>query len=191
MRRQLVILFAVLIIETIIIGGAFLFVSKREAEANVHRQELQQTLTEVTQQIRESEDSTKTMTLFDSRVRAATDLLDSHVYWSSLFDYIQSRTKPSVLFLNFSGDYASGVVTLDAMGQTYRDVAEQIVILREDPMVDEVITSSASANIDEVGNILGVSFGMVLKLNQDVWNEAGAGGNGDVVVNGSGNGNGQ
>lgn len=169
LRRKLVIMFAVLIVETVVIGGLFLFVAKKDADATVARQEMEAELIRVTQQIKESEADTKAMTLFDSRVRATTEILDGHVYWTSLFDYIRSKTKPSVLFTNFSGDQIGGVVTLDAMGPTYRDVAEQIVILRGDPMVEEVVSSSASASINEVGDVLGVTFGLVLKLKPDVW----------------------
>jgi len=174
LRRQLVVFFVVLIVETLIIGGAFLFVTKKEADATAIRQGLEQELAGVTRQIQESEAGTKVMTLFDARVRVATDLLDNHAYWTSLFDYIRSKTKPSVIFMNFSGDRSSGMVTLDAMGASYRDVAEQIVILREDPMVKEVISSSASATVSETGEVLGVSFGLVLKLKPDVWKLAAA-----------------
>ncbi len=169
LRKRLVILFAVLIVETIVIGGVFLYVSRLEADKTAVRQELEASLAQVTDQIRQSEAETEEMTAFDARVRAATDLLDSHVYWTSLFDYLRSTTKPSVIFLNFAGDYNGAVVTLDAIAPTYRAVAEQIVILREDPMVDDVISSSASASINELGEVLGVSFGLVLKLNPVVW----------------------
>ena len=107
--------------------------------------------------------------LFDSRVRVATELLDSHTYWTSLFEYLRGTTKPSVTYLNFSGDHASGMITIDAMGSSYRDVAEQIVILRENPMIEKVVSSSASASIDSVGNVLGISFGLVLKVKPEVW----------------------
>lgn len=174
-RRRLVMMLAVLIAETVIIGGAFLYVSGKEAKAVARRQELEATLAQVTQQIKESEGGTKAMTLFDSRVRIATELLDEHIYWTGFFDYLRGITKPSVFFLNFSGEHVNGIVTLDAMGPTYRDVAEQIVILREEPMIEEVITSSASATISETGEVAGVSFGLVLKIKPDVWAPSSAG----------------
>jgi Tfp pilus assembly protein PilN len=169
LRRRLVILFAVLIFETIVVGGGFLFLANREATAMEEKQVLERRVAEITAKIRESEGDTQQMTLFDSRVRAVTQVLDEHIYWTSLFDYIRSVTKPSVNFTNFAGDSASGVVTLDAMASTYRDVAEQIVILRDQPMINEVITSSASSVISEMGEVQGVSFGLILKLDTEIW----------------------
>ena len=62
----------------------------------------------------------------------------------------------------------------------------------EDPMVEEVITSSASATIDEVGNIIGVSFGLMVKLDPEVWTLAGMEAVNETVENGTElNGNGQ
>jgi hypothetical protein len=109
------------------------------------------------------------MTTFNTQVAAANAVLDGHLYWTSMFAYLESRTRPGVMYTNFAGDSASGILTLDAVGRSYRDVAEQIVAFREDPLIREVTARSASASIDATGSLTGVAFSVVLKIAPEAW----------------------
>lgn len=168
--RRLLILALVLVIETIAVGAGYFFVSRAIDARVAKRDELDGQIAQLTRDFaKQEETAAKEEAAYNGQVIAAKEALDNHVFWTRFFTFLESKTRPTVRYLNFSGDSDSGVVTLDAVGRTYRDVAEQIVALKEEPMIADVRTAAASAKVDEKGEINGVAFTMVLKLKPEAW----------------------
>lgn len=167
--KRLLALALVLVIETAVILGAYFFVNKTVASKSTNRDELVAKVEALGKSIAKEEASAKDVVAYQAQVAAAGEALDKHVSWTSFFAFIEKKTIPSVKYLNFSGDADSGTVTVDAVGLTYRDVAEQIVQFREEPNVIDVRTSSASARVSDTGEVTGVSFTLVLRLKPEVW----------------------
>lgn len=170
--RGLLVLAFVLVIETVIIGTAYFFTS-RAVDARVARQAALQTqIDELDKAVVAQEAAAKEAASYNGQVNAATEALDKHLYWTKFFALLEAKTRPTVKYLNFSGDADTGTVTLDAIGRTYRDVAEQIVALREDKAIADVRTTSAAAQITDTGEITGVSFTMVVRFKMEAWMRA-------------------
>lgn len=173
--RRLLILALVLVVETALILGAYFMVNQTASSRTDKRDELLAKVDALSKSIAKQEAAAKDVVAYQQQVAAAGETLDKHIYWSSFYAFIEKKTIPSVKYLNFSGDADSGTVTLDAIGLTYRDVAEQIVQFREEANVIDVRTSSASARVSDTGEVTGVSFTLVLKLKPEVWKKVAAG----------------
>jgi hypothetical protein len=169
LRRWLLILFAALLLETVAFGGGYLYLANLEANRLEEKNSVEQNLNEVVADIRAAEDEAEEAATFDSRAVVADELLTEHLFWTRFFKYLGTQTKKNVSYLNFAGDYDSRTVSMDAVARTYRDVAEQIVVLRENPVIEEVITASATAQVNEKGALDGVAFSLVMTLQPEVW----------------------
>ncbi|HTM68433.1 MAG TPA: hypothetical protein VL426_03980 [Candidatus Binatia bacterium] len=169
MGRGLMILGLVLVVETII-AGALYFMTARATDARIaKRDELQTKVDDLDKQVAAQETLAKEAAAYNGQVAAAKEALDKHLFWSRFFAALESKTHPTIKYLNFSGDSDSGIVTLDALGKSYLDVAQQIVAFKEYPLVSDVRTTSAAAKISEKGEVTGVSFTLVLKFKPEVW----------------------
>lgn len=172
MGRGLMILALVLIVESVLIGAAHLF-TVRAIDARLEKQAaLQAQIDALDKAVVAQEEAAKEAASYNGQVNAAKEALDKHLYWTKFFSLLEGKTRPTVKYLNFSGDAETGTVTLDAVGRTYRDVAEQIVALREEKSIADVRTTSAAAQITDTGEITGVSFTMVIRFKMEAWTRA-------------------
>lgn len=169
MGRRILLAVLVLVLETVILGTAYFFVIRTEGTRAEERMRLEEELKKVQADVAEAEKDAKDVVAFTSQTKAVSGLLDSHIYWTTFFRYLEDVTRPTVRYLNFIGDVQKGVVTVDAMGDSYRDVAEQIVLMREQPLIEEVRTTQAAAAVNGAGEVSGVSFSMILKLAPELW----------------------
>ena len=169
LRRWLIVLMAALLIETVAIGGGYLYMMNLEATTEERRTALEQNINDIASKIDAAEERANETARFSVRAKAAAEILEGHLYWTKLFQHLGSRTKPGVSYLNFSGDVDTHAVAMDALGTNYREVAEQIVALREDEVVESVVTTSASALTDAHGEMAGVSFSLLVTLKPEMW----------------------
>jgi hypothetical protein len=167
--KRLLALGLVLVVETVLILGAHFFINKAVADKTGNRDELLAKVEELSARVAKEEAAAKDVVAYQTQISAANESLDGHISWTSFFSFLEKRTSSSVKYLNFSGDADGGTVTLDAVGTSYRDVAEQIVRFREDPLIADVRTSSASARVSDTGEVIGVSFTLVIRVKPEVW----------------------
>ncbi len=167
--RGLIILFVTLLVETAIVGGSYLTVSRSVDGVVAERAKLAADIQRLDKETAGIETAAAPAVAYAYQVRAAGDILDKHVYWSPFFAFLEKSTLPSVKYLNFAGDATTGTVTVDCIAGTYHDVAEQIVSLRESPMILDVRSNSAAAKLNDKGELTGIAFGLVLKLKPDAW----------------------
>lgn len=169
MGRGLMILALAIVVETVIIGAAYFFTARATDSRLAKRTELQSQVDQLDQEVAKQEKLAEEAAAYNGQVAAAKEALDKHVFWSRFFAALESKTHPTVKYLNFSGDADTGIVTLDAIGKSYLDVAEQIVAFKEYPLVQDVRTTSAAAKVSETGVVTGVSFTLVLKFKPEAW----------------------
>ncbi len=167
--RGLLALAVVLVAETIAIGVAYFFFSQMIASRVARHDALQGTITQLEQQIAAQGKETERAAAFNGEVAAAQEALNAHLSWTAFFSFLQAHTMMTVTYVNFAADSDSGTVTLDAVAKSYRDAAEQIVALRQDPSILDVHASSASAKISPTGEVTGIAFTMIIKAKPDLW----------------------
>lgn len=173
LKKRLMILGLVLVVETIILGGVYLYLASTSKTALAKRNAAEQELLMAMQKSKEIKEDVLNTVIYNTQTKAVEAALDEHIRWSKLFTFLEERTKPTVKYLDLSGDYSAGTASLSATGLSYRDVAEQIVIFREDPLVKSLVTTGASATVDEDDVVKGVSFSLSLTLDKKLWQNTG------------------
>jgi hypothetical protein len=168
LRKRLLVLALVVVVEAIVIGGAYGALSYTISQRVEEKSTIEHAVAEETKKTVAKAAEIKKAAMFNAQTVAAEAALEGHLRWTDFFAFLEERTKPTVKYVNFSGDADTGMVTLDAVGTTFRDVAEQIVIFREDPLVADVRATTASADIDDAG----IAFSMGLKLKKELWTGA-------------------
>jgi len=169
LRRRVIVLGLVLVVETLILGVAFFALVRTVGNRSEEGIRLSEQQAKLTAEIRVKEQTIKDAVLWNKQLVSASQVLDKHVRWTRFFNLLESKTMPTVSYLSLSGDSELGTVTLDALAKSYRDVAEQIVIFRNEPSIMDVRTTSAAAKINEAGEVVGVAFNVVLKVDPSFW----------------------
>jgi hypothetical protein len=172
LKRGLLIIALVIIVETIIIGGVNLWVMQNTSKKVAERDELNQRIAALNQTVADRGKEMSSVIDMDRQIQASLENLNQHVYWSSFFSFLEDNARPNVRFTRFTGDVDSSMFTIDILGKSYRDVAEQIVVLRENPSVMYVRATSASARVGQAGEVEGVTSSLVIKLKPEVWRPA-------------------
>lgn len=84
---------------------------------------------------------------FGLRANALQSLLDSHVSASRLFPYIEDATHPRVILQELSVDFSSGKVQMGGTTDSYKNLAEQLLIVKSNPLFrDAQLTNFATEN---------------------------------------------
>ncbi|GEM_PF-4470801 len=135
---------------------------------------LTQEIDDINTQIKDYTVQSKSMAPFSKRLQYVATLLDQHVYWSKIWPVLESRTVPDVYFVRVAGD-AQGALIVDAIGKDLVSVAQQIVALRDDPMVRSANVTGITFNrlvekIDAHTNresVKSVGFSIAITLTKD------------------------
>lgn len=170
-QKRLLALSLVLVLETLVIGGIYFTIVQR-TEANIQKRgTLMNRVEALGAEIREQEATAEELSVFNAQVGIISETLDEHLYWSGFMDFLEKNTKPGVRYEKFTGASGSGVVTLDAIALTYSDMAEQVMVFRNHPMMRSVRADSASTNVNDVGEVKGVSWTMTLVADPGLWKQ--------------------
>ena len=176
LKKRALVLLLVLVVETFIIGGVYFFLTSKNEALRVEKDQLQVVMRDLSSAIAEQEETSAELTAFNKQISAIEEKLDEHVYWTGLFNFLEKSTKSTVFYESFSGSSLTGTITMNARTSTFREMSEQILAYRVNPLIDEVRASSGVASIDEAGSIKGVNWLMTLVVNEEVWSSPVAGG---------------
>ncbi|MBI4457535.1 hypothetical protein HY633_01065 [Candidatus Uhrbacteria bacterium] len=168
-RRYITILVATVLLETLVFGAAwaglsFTVKTRQEAQAKANAETLaaQSETAKLGQAAKEADG-------FARRVDILRGRLDEHAYWTVMFALMERSVRPNVIFVSFAGDTKTGVISVEAEARSFRDIAEQIVLMRSNPLIVDVRTSSAVTSLDATGEITGVNFSLLVKLKPEAW----------------------
>jgi len=171
-RRALAILAIVLIAETVLIGAGYAALAKVNSDRTLAMDSYKMELTTVRAQTKILEGQAATASQFSTQFTANQLSLDNHLYWTSFFNNLEKYILSDVQCSSISGDSATGTVNMDCHGKTYLDVARQIVYMRTNPMLVELRTNAASADMDKQGVPLSTTFAMSMKFKPAIWHAA-------------------
>jgi len=169
LRRRLLILLFVIVLETIIIGGVNFWLIQATSQRQSEHDQLQKQGNDISSQAGQLGRDLTSAIQFDQQARAVADALDKHLYWTEFFKFLENNTLPSIRFERFDGQVSDGVFSFDIFGDSYRDVAEQIVAWSQNPSISRVRATAAQARVTQTGSIEGVAVTVVLNLKPDVW----------------------
>lgn len=105
---------------------------------------------------------------YKDRALIFSSLLDSHIYWSAFFAWLERNTLSTVKYQDFSGDL-SGVYELQAQAPSYSEAAWQASLFLKDPLVKRVSIKEVSADSDDLTGVDNVSFAIYLELDPNIF----------------------
>ncbi len=100
-------------------------------------------LAELSVELRNIKEDTDEALAFQDNLNKVSYLLNNHVYWTNLFDYLEASTLEGVKYVQFSGDL-SGNYSLDSIADNYPLIGRQTKKYLEDKKVSSAIVNAAS-----------------------------------------------
>lgn len=83
------------------------------------------------------------------QLEAVQSIVQNHIQWTPVFEYIEHWTLPSVYYSSMTGSALTGDFTFSAYTNDIRFVTAQVEILRNSPQVRAVSTTSATQSVSE------------------------------------------
>lgn len=152
-----------LILSLLVYGGLFFYQKNIQKELNGITQEITN--------IESKRDSAKEKLIVeaDKKLNVVENLFKEHFYWSKLFLKIEELVDINVYFTESKFSFESEKVNISLSGnaRTYTSLAQQMVSLKEDPLVEKVVVSDIALN--ENGGIkfnLTIAFLKKILLNE-------------------------
>jgi hypothetical protein len=98
---------------------------------------------------------------FEKKLNNANILIDTHIYWSNFFEFLEEKTLPVVYFQSFSGDL-NGEYSLSARAKDMEAVEAQVDSFLESKYVEDAWVESVSLQASETGDL--ATFQINLKI---------------------------
>ena len=127
----------------------------------------------VNRQVRNIDANAKDFTIFKDKLALTKKMADSHVYFTSFFDWLEKNTLNSVTYNSFAGDL-SGNYSLSSNAKTFADISWQVKAFHDNKLVNSVsVDSGAAAKIDDKSLTKPaeptVNFSMSLKVKPEIF----------------------
>lgn len=129
-RRAVKINAAVIILAVLITGGAWgmlWLLSKREMLSSP----ISQRISAQEAELKRLRAAVAELNRLRQRVAAAKDILNSHVYWTNFFNYLENNTLPGIYYDEFEGEL-TGEYVLPAKARNFKDFSAQLKVWQEE-----------------------------------------------------------
>ncbi len=140
-----------LVLEALTFGG-FLYYGK-SIEGKVNAAELEASQLEL--EMRQTDAELNEAISYQGRLNDFENLLDSHVFWSPLFEELAKYTYKPVRFDTFQADAQKSRMLVAGIAPTYRDIAKLILGLKQSNKFADILFQSGGA---AQGDLTGFSF---------------------------------
>lgn len=98
---------------------------------------------EVNKEISKISTVKKEVEQINNAINDVDSILDTHVYWSQFFEFLEENTISDVYYTSFNGTI-SGNIVLNAIGRNFKNVSQQIEVFKQaDEYVKDVQVDSA------------------------------------------------
>lgn len=101
---------------------------------------------------------------YQKKIKSFSQLKEQHLKNSKIFNFIQKNCHPRVWFSQFNLSPRNALITLSGTADTFETVGQQILIFKEDPIVENIEMQKIS--IAEKG---GVNFSLSFFLNPEIF----------------------
>jgi len=100
---------------------------------------------------------------FQLRVGVVEGLVDKHVYWQDVFDFLEETTLSKVYYRDFDGSLETKTIKMSGTTTNFEKLAEQIILLKNHEQVEEIKLMSFR------GSEEGVVFSFQILLDPELW----------------------
>lgn len=168
-KNILVLAFFVVVAGLLLVGvyqGLVLWEDKKLTEAIRGTEKF----TELNTQISLEEKGIDEIIDLQKKLELIKQLLDRHIYWSNFFAFLERDTLADVYFDTFSGD-TNGIYPLTGTTKNFKTLADQLMTLQADKMVNRATSRGGSAAINAEGNTDQVTFNLELSVKKELFNK--------------------
>ena len=154
------------VIEIIILGAGMFFLQSAIASKNDQINKIGSDIDAVKTQLNDLRTQEQDLYVFEEKLNVMGDLLDSHIYSSKIFSFLEAHTLPDVWYPAYiSTD--EGVVTLRASTSNLKTAAKQIAHIKAQEEVFQINVNNFQTNIDDLGQIIDSTFEIQIIFNED------------------------
>jgi hypothetical protein len=102
------------------------------------------------------------------KMKVLLPILDNHIYWSEFYPVLELYTAKNVYFVSLDSDTKENKVSLSAKALNLRDVAEQLVILHENPDITNIRLESLSFVETDIPEDTKLDFSLTYTINPNI-----------------------
>lgn len=99
---------------------------------------------------------------FQTRLANLEIILQNHLYWSEVFQYLEQNTYKAIVFDSVQSDENTHILIISGTTLSYTDLAKFILGLKQTPKISEVELKNSTQNEEEGG---GIKFVVEVKFN--------------------------
>jgi hypothetical protein len=136
-------LLLILFIFLILFGSGFVFLNLHKINLVKEYSSIKENVTETNSSIDNLNTEQMQTSLIRIRLEKISEMLDAHLYWTKLFDYLEHNTVSGVYYTDFVAEEGKSLSLL-ARAPTYRDLATQLVLLENADFVESVDISGGN-----------------------------------------------
>ncbi len=142
-KKILFTLLYTVIISIFILGFGYITIQFIQLQEAKKIQKLQQDIQQAEKDFISKSDDLKALIRYQQTYDNINLLLDSHIYWGKLFNFLEQNVADDVYFLNVTAD-KNGVVNMSIVAKSYEALANQYLIFKQAPEVISVNINNAS-----------------------------------------------
>lgn len=151
-KKILFTLLYTVIISIFILGVGYITIQFIQLQEAKKIQKLQQDIQQAEKDFISKSDDLKALIRYQQTYDHINLLLDSHIYWDKLFNFLEQNVADDVYFLNVTAD-KNGVVNMSIVAKSYEALANQYLIFKQAPEVISVNINNASLSENSEGSV--------------------------------------
>jgi len=169
-RKGVIKLSIAIIIACLVIGSVYAGLIYWQQQQDEESQRIAERLSSLNEEIKLAEEGLDETLAFQNKLLLVSSLLDSHIYWTNFFKFLEENTLVDVYFQGggFSGN-TSGNYNFSAIGVNYNTIYQQIKALKKSEQVIKAQTTSGSFSVAETGGQSKVNFNIELVLRPELF----------------------
>ncbi|MEI6529758.1 MAG: hypothetical protein WCN88_05200 [Candidatus Falkowbacteria bacterium] len=145
-NKNISILMVVLFIASIFVAEIYFGLDWWQKQELVEAQSIENDIIKVNRDISKIKGTADEALSYKNKSIEVGRLLDSHIYWSNFFNWLEKNTLSTVKFDSFGGS-TNGLYSLSAKALSYAEVSWQVKAFLADPMVKKVEVLSVNSSL--------------------------------------------
>ncbi len=165
-----------LFLVVLIIGTLYSFFWFKKQNESLAGEELDREIKTIEMQIEKERAGLFNIDKLQKKLLISKSILDRHIYWTNFFEFLEDNTLENVYYLGGISGNASGEYSFQALTDNYKNISEQLMVLRNNDLVLEAEVSKGSLEEKEKKqeeSILEqqIAFDLSLKLSSDIFHK--------------------
>lgn len=133
-----------LFIVALLIGLLYVFFQFKIQNESIAGEELDQEIKIIDMQIEKEKANLSEIDKLQKKLLISKNILDKHIYWTNFFKFLEDNTLENVYYLNGISGSTDGDYSFEALTDNYKNITEQLMVLRNSDLVLGAEVSEAS-----------------------------------------------